>query len=197
MNNTGDTRIIGLLLAGGQGTRMGGRDKGWVEYRGRPMAQWVFEALALTCSPVLISANRSLDRYEALAPGLVFEDFPENQGQGPLAGLLRGLVAAETLGATAVMVSPCDTPDITPALFRTLVEAWQSRPCRPILAESEGRIHPLHGVYPVALAETLAETLRTGERRVMGFARSVGAEGVSLPGSEALFHNRNRPEDMS
>src|SRR5690554_3861395 len=108
-------RIIGLLLAGGKGTRMGGQDKGMLPWQGQSMANWVYKALQSVTPQVLVSANRSLNNYEQLAPGHVLQD-PENlQHQGPLAGLLTGLKAAAEKGATGVLVCPCDTPGITPA----------------------------------------------------------------------------------
>ena len=107
-------RIIGLLLAGGKGTRMGGQDKGLVPWQGKAMAEWVLQALRTITPAVFVSANRSLPDYERLAPGRILEDPPELRDQGPLAGLLTGLKAAETQGAEAVLVCPCDTPGITP-----------------------------------------------------------------------------------
>ncbi|WP_336367442.1 molybdenum cofactor guanylyltransferase MobA [Marinobacter sp. C2H3] len=188
--------VAGLLLAGGQGTRMGGLDKGLVDWRGRPMAGWVHDALASAVSPVLISANRSLEVYEGLAPGRVITDAPVHRGQGPLAGLLRGLEETERLGVAALLVCPCDTPEITPDTLRRLLAAWRSAPERPVVAESEGRQHPLHGVYPVSVREALATWLNSGERRVMRFAESVGAAVLDCPGASAAFRNRNRPEDL-
>ena len=59
-------RITGLVLAGGQGRRMGGIDKGLQELEGRPLAQWVLDRLSPQVGSVLISANRNLDRYAEL-----------------------------------------------------------------------------------------------------------------------------------
>ncbi|KAA1172374.1 molybdenum cofactor guanylyltransferase [Marinobacter salinexigens] len=189
--------IVGLLLAGGKGTRMGGQDKGLLTWKGEPMAERVYRALSTVVSPVLISANRSLVFYEKIAPGHVYPDTPDNTHNGPLAGLLRGLIEAEGLGAQAVLVSPCDTPDITPATLSALVEAWKIQPLRPVVAECEGRIHPLHGVYPVSVLIQLSEWLASGNRRVMKFAESVNAVVVDCPEAEAAFQNRNRPEDLA
>lgn len=189
--------IVGLLLAGGKGTRMGGQDKGLLTWKGEPMAERVYRALSTVVSPVLISANRSLVFYEKIAPGHVYPDTPDNTHNGPLAGLLRGLIEAEKLGAQAVLVSPCDTPDITPATLSALVEAWKIQPSQPVVAECEGRIHPLHGVYPVSVLIQLSEWLGSGNRRVMKFAESVNAVVVDCPEAEAAFQNRNRPEDLA
>jgi molybdopterin-guanine dinucleotide biosynthesis protein A len=188
--------VVGLLLAGGEGRRLGGCDKGMVLWQGRPMASRVFEALSSVVQPVLISANRSLDRYQALAPQQVYPDEPGLSGQGPLAGLLTGMRAARALGARAVLVSPCDTPDITPGVFAGLLEAWASNPERPAIAECEGRAHPLHGVYPVASDRLLEQQLASGNRRVMVFAETAGAVSVDCRGAVQALRNRNRPEDF-
>ena len=189
-------RIIGLLLAGGKGTRMGGQDKGLVPWQGKAMAEWVLQALRTIPPAVFVSANRSLPDYERLAPGRILEDPPELRDQGPLAGLLTGLKAAETQGAEAVLVCPCDTPGITPGTLSALVTAWQTQPDRPAIAEHNGRLHPLHGVYPVNVMVELDRWLALDNRRVMGFAESVGAVAVDCPEADEVFKNRNNFRDL-
>ncbi|MCG2579940.1 MAG: molybdenum cofactor guanylyltransferase [Marinobacter sp.] len=188
--------IAGLLLAGGEGRRLGGRDKGMVPWQGHPMAAWVCDALSSVASPVLISANRSLEDYQQLAPDRVFEDDDSIRGQGPLAGLLTGMKQAAALGAEAVLVCPCDTPEITPEVLSYLVDAWRKAPKNPVIAECEGRAHPLHGVYPVLLAPLLEKQLQEGNRRVMVFAEAAGAVKVKCEDAAQAFKNRNRPEDL-
>jgi molybdopterin-guanine dinucleotide biosynthesis protein A len=194
--NTDTTRsqVVGLLLAGGAGTRMDGKDKGMLHWRGRPMAAWVAEALLAAIGSPLISANRSIEEYSRL--GEVFADAPEFAGQGPLAGLLAGLHEAGGRGYEAVLVCPCDTPGVTPALLRQLLQAWRSAPDRPVIARCGERDHPLHGVYPVATAAALERQLRNDNRRVMMFAHSQQAQSVDCPGLSELFTNCNRPQDL-
>lgn len=189
-------RIIGLLLAGGKSTRMGGQDKGLLPWQGKPMAHRVYQTLNTLIPRVYISANRSLEDYEHLAPGHVLRDTPQHADQGPLAGLLTGLGKASEQGAEAVLVCPCDTPDITPATLGALITAWQTCPDRPAIAENNGRMHPLHGVYPVSLMTKLEDYLKAGERRVVTFAERVGAITVDCPETEDVFRNRNKPEDL-
>jgi molybdopterin-guanine dinucleotide biosynthesis protein A len=189
-------KLAGLVLAGGEGRRLGGRDKGMVFWRSRPMAEWVFDTLSAIVQPVLVSANRSLTDYQKFAPGRVYEDTPNLYGQGPLAGLLTGLKEARKLGADAVLVSPCDTPEITPDIYAHLLQTWKKNPARPVIAECEGRVHPLHGVYPVTCASQLEGQLMGGNRRVMVFAEMVGAVRVACEDSPRAFRNRNCPEDF-
>ncbi len=165
------------------------------------MAEWVLQALRTITPPaVFVSANRSLPDYESLAPGRILEDPPELRDQGPLAGLLTGLKAAETQGAEAVLVCPpCDTPPgITPpGTLSALVTAWQTQPDRPAIAEHNGRLHPLHGVYPVNVMVELDRWLALDNRRVMGFAESVGgAVAVNCPETDEVFENRNSLKDL-
>lgn len=188
--------VAGLLLAGGEGRRMGGADKGLIPWLGVPMAHRVYAELAKVVAPVLISANRNLEQYQTLAPGRVFTDDAAFRGQGPLAGLHRGLVEAGHLGASAVLLCPCDTPDISAEVFSLLLEAWKGDPEYPLLAECEGRVHPLHGIYPVSCISLLEQQLRQGNRRVMAFAGMAGARRLACDQAAEAFHNRNYPEDL-
>ncbi|MGO1693364.1 MAG: molybdenum cofactor guanylyltransferase MobA [Marinobacter sp.] len=183
-----------LLLAGGAGTRMNGQDKGLIHWCERPMAHWVADALRAISSPLLISANRSLEEYRLL--GHVLEDSVEFKGQGPLAGLLAGLTEAQKRGFDAVLVCPCDTPGIQPELFRRLFTAWREQPDLPVIAQCDGRAHPLHGIYPVSLAGLLENQLRNDNRRVMVFAEIAGAKTLNCLDAADSFKNRNRPEDL-
>ncbi|SFR60801.1 molybdenum cofactor guanylyltransferase [Marinobacter daqiaonensis] len=192
-DETDKQTIAGLILAGGEGRRMGGADKGLVEWQGRPLVAWVLDAMTPVVSPVWISANRSHDRYRGYSSRLV-SDAAELRWQGPMAGLLAGLQAAASEGFDAVLVSPCDTPGVTPELFRALYRAYQAAPGVPVIVSSGGRQHPLHGVYPVSLATMVARRLKAGDRRVMAFAGAAGARSVSIE-PESLLDNINRLED--
>ena len=188
-------KLVALLLAGGEGRRLGGVDKGLVHWNGRPMSHWVADTLANVAGSVLISANRSLDRYEELSPGGVVPDAPPFQWQGPLAGLLAGMRAAQARGASAVLVCPCDTPEVSEGLYRSLVELWRESPEQPVVVCCEGRVHPLHGIYPVELADLIEALLTQGERRVQAFSQQAGAKCLETDDAQAM-KNRNSPEDV-
>lgn len=189
------TDIAGLVLAGGEGRRLGGLDKGLVVWQQRPLVSHMIDALAPLVAPVIISANRSLSRYQTLVERVV-EDDARYRLQGPLAGLLAGLLAARSEGKKAVLVCPCDTPDAESAMLAHLCHIWKSEPDRAVVAASEGRTHPLHGVFPVTMAPQLTRWLDSGERRVQGFVMDVGAHQVDCDRWRQSFINRNRPQDL-
>jgi molybdopterin-guanine dinucleotide biosynthesis protein A len=89
-------QVTGLILAGGEGRRMGGADKGLLSYQGRPLVAHVLARLAPQVAGVLISANRNLDEYRAFG----HEVLPDatDVRVGPLAGLQAGLAACPTPG---------------------------------------------------------------------------------------------------
>src|SRR5688572_5092940 len=93
--------ITGLILAGGQGRRMGGVDKGLQPFRGKPLVEHVIERFRPQVQELLISAAPAARAYEAYGRVVLDE-----LGEGPLAGLHAGLAACGGLLASA----PCDTP---------------------------------------------------------------------------------------
>lgn len=187
--------VVGLLLAGGESRRMGGNDKGQQPWRDRPMAEWVAGALTAVVPELIVSANQASDFYCRLSPHVVADSL-QFRHQGPLAGLLAGLRYAEQLGYRTVLVCPSDTPAISPALLRSLLAAYEAGDGRPVIADCGGRVHPLHGVYPVELGAQLARQLQAGNRRVYQFALAAGAKLVACGDHAADFVNCNRPEDL-
>jgi molybdopterin-guanine dinucleotide biosynthesis protein A len=183
-----ETRIAGLVLAGGQARRMGGGDKPLLEVAGRPMLARVIAALNV--SPIAISANGDPARFAAFGlPVLADGTF---QGQGPLAGLLAGLRWAASLGMTGLLTAPGDTPFLPVGL----AERLQPPPCA---AESLGKKHYLVAVWPISCANTLHTMLYAHDsRRVADFAERIGMRYVdfAVPGSDP-FANVNTPDELA
>ena len=94
-----------LLLAGGRGQRMGGQDKGLLEWRGRPLIAWLHDVARPLTDELLLSCNRNHARYASYADRLVSDD--EDGFPGPLAGIRAGLAAASHRW---LLLLPCDTP---------------------------------------------------------------------------------------
>jgi molybdopterin-guanine dinucleotide biosynthesis protein A len=159
--------ITGLVLAGGQGSRMGGRDKGLVEYRGRPLVDHAIASLSPQVDELIISANRNLDDYARRGFSVVSDTLPDFQG--PLAGVLAGLQAASH---EWVLVVPCDMPRLPDDLAERLMQA--SRGAALVVAGDGVRSHPAVMLIQTALAEKLASYLASGKRSVHGFQESVG-----------------------
>ena len=183
--------VTGLILAGGRGERMGGADKGWVFYEGRPLIVSVVERLAPQVTALLISANRNVDRYAAL--GAVVEDdtTPLNSESfpGPLIGVLSGLRRARTEWVATV---PCDAPHLPSDLVQRLTGAALAAAVSAACARVGGRLQPVFAAVRTDLVEHLATTVAGGERAMHRWLQSLGAVPVDFDDAEA-FTNINSP----
>jgi molybdenum cofactor guanylyltransferase len=163
--------VTGLILAGGQGSRMGGRDKGLVDYRGRPLIDHVIERIAPQVDELLISANRSQDEYASRGYAVLADKLPGFQG--PLAGVLEGLRAARH---DWVLTVPCDMPDLPADLLARLLAGKRTEPI--VIAEDESRTHPAIMLIRKNLTADLAAYLQSGQRAVHRFQAQMGFAAV-------------------
>jgi molybdenum cofactor guanylyltransferase len=112
------TTVIGLVLAGGEGRRMGGVDKGLQPWRGQPLATHVLQALQPQVSRLMVSANRHHETYATFGHPVLAD--PDGLAfAGPLAGMLAGLQAIPD--DAWLLTAPCDSPlppaDLAARLF--------------------------------------------------------------------------------
>ncbi|MDT7010199.1 molybdenum cofactor guanylyltransferase MobA [Enterobacter cancerogenus] len=181
--------IIGVVLAGGRATRMGGKDKGLQLLNGKPLWQHVADALAGQVSARVLSANRHIDIYQR--SGLpVYQDTLADY-PGPLAGMLS--VMQQDRGEWFVFCS-CDTPFIPACLVERMVQ--QRGDSRVVWAHDGERDHPTIALIHRSLIPALQDYLAAGERRVMVFMRQSGGHSVDFSDLKSAFVNVNTLEDL-
>lgn len=184
--------VTGVVLAGGQGSRMGGADKGLVELHGLPLIEHVLGRLAPQVAGVIVSANRNMDRYRALVARVVPDAGPPGSYRGPLAGMRAGLAAAPTAWAAFV---PCDTPQLPRDLVARLSDAVNTRGTRAAVARSQGRVQPVACLLSTSLLASLDEHLAAGGAAVHRWLDAVGAVAVDFDDPLA-FRNINTNEAL-
>ena len=190
--------MIGLLLAGGRATRMGGGDKGLRLLAGRPILDHVIERLRPQLSRLLLNANGDPARFAAYGLPVVGDSPPDFAG--PLAGVLAGLewTAREAPDCPLLLSAPTDAPFLPRDLVRRLWAGHESEGADIAMAASGGRTHPVVGLWPVALASALRHALVVeGLRKVDIWTARYRVAVVDFP-IEAVdpFFNANRPEDL-
>lgn len=187
-------RIAAVILAGGEGRRMGGptggADKALVRLAGRPLLFHVMRSLAPQVAALAVSANGDPARLV----GFGLPVLPDAQPLGPLSGVLAGLHWAADQGAEALISAPVDTPFLPEDLVARLAAGGLATPA---LAASGGRLHPAVALWPLTLAAPLAAFLASGAKtRVTDFARAQAARQVDFADPGA-FANLNTPEDLA
>ena len=180
-----------LLLAGGRGQRMGGADKGLLDWQGRPLIAWLHELVRPLTDDLLISCNRNAERYAPFADRLV-TDAPSDNGngdfQGPLAGIRAGLRIAHQEN---LLVLPCDAPQ----LDRQLLEALLSLAGERAVVVRQGEfLEPLFSVIPRALHADLEQAWQAGERSPQRWLRSLDPLTVECPLGDPRLANFNTPD---
>ena len=168
---------------------MGGADKGLLEYRGRPLIDWVLEALRGQVGDIVISANRNLERYATYGHRVLPDTLPDFPG--PLAGVLAALDAAKS---DWLLVVPCDTPHLPPDLAGRLLQAAQRRDVPLAVAADDERVH--HSCFLVRSDQRsgLRDYLARGERAVRHW--QAGLPAVTVRFDAACFANFNRSQDL-
>ena len=188
-------RVTGLVLAGGQGSRMEGRDKGLVEFQGQSLAQRAMDRLRPQVSQLLVSANRNQAHYERLGVRVLGDSL---EGfQGPLAGMLVGLEHCET---EWLQVVPCDVPFFPLNLVERLVTAADNEGCvaaYPLSPSEDGRQQrqPVFLCVKSTAVSGLRDYLSSGGRKIDEWVRSVGVAQVPFD-SNSAFANANTLEEL-
>jgi molybdenum cofactor guanylyltransferase len=176
--------ITGLVLAGGQGARVGGADKGLLELHGLPLIEHALGRLAPQVSSVMISANRNLDRYRMLVPRVVSDAAVGSEPfRGPLAGIHAGLSHSPTAWLAVV---PCDAPQLPRTLVARLADAINTRGVLAACARADGRMQSVFCLLATALVASLAAYMARGGRAVHGWLTDVGAVAVDFEDAAAF-----------
>ncbi len=189
--------IAGLVLAGGGSTRMG-RDKAFVPLAGQPMLGHVIARFGPQVGSLAINANGDPDRFSGFGLSVVADDRPDT---GPLGGILAGLRWAADLAdrPRSIVTVPVDSPFVPQDLVTRLVEAQAGEPL-VVIAASGDRDHPVFGLWPLDIADRLAEWRLTARSQgVRGFLAAEGFSVATWPiagGTLDPFYNVNTEDDL-
>ncbi len=175
---------------------MGGTDKAFLPLSGRPLIALAVERLGPQVAALAISANGDAARFATFDLPVLPDTVPGFCG--PLAGILAGLDWAADGGAQALVSVAVDTPffpcDLVPRLLLAAGAGGAA------VAASGGRVHPVFGLWPVALRGHLRTALVQGTRRAGDWVRLAGAEGAvaQFPVADPdPFFNINTAADLA
>nr|WP_298057343.1 molybdenum cofactor guanylyltransferase MobA [uncultured Halomonas sp.] len=189
--------LTGMVLAGGEGRRMGGRDKGLEPFAGLPLVAHVVKRLEGQVAELLVNANRNADAYRLFADRVIADlvmEGAEGGFKGPLMGIYSGLRAAKT---PWLLVVPCDSPALPNDLVARMVAGIASANGEHDIAVAfDGeRLHPVVALLRTSLADDLAATLAEGERKIDRWYARHGWCKVDMSDCPDAFANLNTEEE--
>ena len=192
------SQITGVILAGGQGSRMGGADKGLQTFHSTPLALHALQRLAPQVGALLLNANRNRAAYERFgAP--IWPDDRAALGEdyaGPLAGFLAALAHCNT---PYLLTVPCDTPLFPLDLAARLADALAQENANIAIAsapDADGQLRPqpVFCLMAASLHTSLSAFTASGGRKIGAWTAQQRAVRVAFdqPGDDALaFFNAN------
>lgn len=192
---------LGVILAGGQATRMGGGDKGLLRLGGQSLLTRVIDRLEPQVAGLALNANGDPNRFDGYRLPVLADSI---EGfAGPLAGVLAGLDWAATQGAETIVTAAADTPFFPADLVPQLLLASEGMEHPLVLSATpdpaRGRVrHPTFGLWPVALRDDLRAALQDGLRKVVLWTDAhQGREALFPVTTFDPFFNVNTPEDLA
>ena len=183
--------ITGVILAGGQGRRMGGVDKGLKVLRGKPMIDWVIERFSPQVDEVLINANQNLDAYRAYGHRVIADEI--GGFAGPLAGLHRGLTEARH---DLIATVPCDSPFLPFDLVSRLCTALGTHDAQLAVARTGDQPHPVFCVCRKSVLGSLASFLERGGRKIDAWYSALRIVEVRFDDQPEAFSNINTEAEL-
>ncbi|KPK30692.1 MAG: molybdenum cofactor guanylyltransferase [Betaproteobacteria bacterium SG8_40] len=184
--NEAERPISGVVLAGGQGRRMGSVDKGLQPFRGRALIECVIERLQPQVAEILVNANQNAQRYAALGYRVITDLVPDYAG--PLAGLHSALTAASH---ELVLTVPCDSPFL-PADLAARMQAELGKTAADVaVAWTGSQPHPVFCMTRRALLPHLTRFLDAGGRKIDAWYADLNVARVAFDDQPDAFANFN------
>ena len=162
----GKDNVTAVILAGGKGRRMHGKDKGLVELANRPLIEYVIDIIKPQVETIILNANRNQEKYSHYGYPVISDEL--NDFQGPLAGFFSALKNTTT---SHIVTLPCDGPLLPDDLVERLLFALNNKTVdnkkADIAVAHDGeRMQPVYSLIPTTLIASLNTFLDAGERKI-------------------------------
>lgn len=177
-----------IILAGGEGKRVDGVDKGLLEYKGRPLIEHVINAVTPQVDDIVISANRNAEQYKLYSPKVISDQ--SEQYLGPLAGISAALGHCRH---EWILIVACDTPFLPSDIIDQFLSTQSDR--HLYIASTNGKPQLVLLLHR-SLHDSLQHSLNEGKLRLMQWVKSHQPEIVTFE-DETVFRNFNTPDDFN
>jgi molybdopterin-guanine dinucleotide biosynthesis protein A len=179
MNESTPPDLYGLILGGGQSSRMG-QDKALIQYHGEPQGRYCQRVLSGFCAQVFLSCR--VEQWDQPNFQAAFQELPVILDTQPDIGPMAGLLAAmESRPNTAWLVLACDMPGIDAACIALLVN--HRNPSRFATAfyttdaTGKPRIEPLFTIYEPACFPYIKQQVQIGRTGLRPLLHTLHAQG--------------------
>ena len=188
-----------VILAGGKGRRMGGKEKALIHLLDRPLLSYVLEKVSGKVAPIALNINTNFDDFQKFGYKIIKD--PIKGHLGPLAGILASLNWAKEINQDWVLTLPCDTPFLPKNLVQSMVEAKNKTPeVDLVVAKSRGFNHPVIALWKSDINNKLQNALNEGVRKIDIFTAQLKIAYVDFDNIQNSdfdpFTNLNAPPDL-
>ena len=183
--------ITAVILAGGQGRRMGGQDKGLIEIDGKPLVAILVDRLERQGVNIVINANRNHDQYRQFGYPVVSDRLDDYQG--PLAGFASAMSAVDS---RFILTLPCDGPRLAKDYVQRFIATGAGQQPGVLVAFDGERLQPVHAMIRVDLLPSLERFLESGERKIDRWYGEHDFQQVDFSDCVGMFRNINTPSDQ-
>ena len=189
--NIQNSDITAVILAGGQGRRMGGQDKGLIEFDGRLIIEILIERLRDQHLDILINANRNQTTYQTYGYPVISDELKDFQG--PLAGFASAMATVKT---DFILTLPCDSPVLANNFSERFINAHNRNGAAVCVAHDGERLQPVYALINCRLLNDLKQFLESGDRKIDRWYAKYDYALVDFSDDTAMFENINTPEDQ-
>jgi molybdopterin-guanine dinucleotide biosynthesis protein A len=186
------TKVTGVILAGGLARRMNNQDKGLINFKGRPMISYAIAAMMPVVDQLIINANRNRECYRQF--GLPVMADQTDTFDGPLAGVLTAMIHAD---ADVLLVMPCDSPLVKAEHLRKLLAARAEQDADVAVAFDGERLHPVFMAIRITLKSSLEAYLASGERKIGLWLEQLNRVKADFSDTPGIFANINTITELS
>ena len=184
--------ITTLILAGGRGSRLNGKDKGLVSYAGKPLIEHCLETVSGLSEQLIISCNRNQAQYKLFCENVVSD--ANTHFDGPLAGIS----AASAICASEYLFTlPCDMPFVSASCAYSLAAALEDSTLDIAVAHDGSRRQSLVMIVRKHCLSSIQQYLHAGNRRVDTWQNSWQVAEVDCSDESGSFRNLNTETDFN
>jgi len=185
-----DDLLTVVILAGGRGSRLGGQDKGLLEWQGKPLIEHILQNITSVTKNIIINANRNTEVYQQYGYPVVGDDIEDYAG--PLAGMLAALRSTNT---PYVMTVPCDAPSTAPEMIEQFCDTHEIQQQTLYVASTDDGLQPVYAMINASLKDNLSQYLAEGNRKTQSWLKDNNAVVIHFDQQVTSFFNINTEDE--